>query len=762
MLWLDTLRNRIVLIVVLAMLPSFGLVVYSDLEQRRHAGLEARQHALQLARQASQNQRSLINETRHVLGLLAEQRPVREGDADGCSAFMAQLLPELGHYLNLGVTDKDGNLQCSALPFTGKISLADRSYYQQVLQTGKFAMGDFQTGRVTGKATVNLACPVKDDEGRTAGVMFATLDLGWLNRLAEESDLPKGSTLTLVGGDHVILARHPNPEQWVGRNAPETDEILSILTHGNGMGEAVGVNGIRKLYAVMPVTDSPQPAMIYAGIPTSEIYAAANQGLARNLIALVVVALLTLTIALVFVHLFVARRMKVLGNVARQLTDGNLGARTHFGNEKGEIARLARAFDAMAESLQDRKQERDEMELELRRSEAQFRTLVEQLPAIAYTAALDEASTTLYVSPQIKEFLGFTPEEYLADPDIWRKRIHPEDRERVMAEVRRCEAEKVPLKCEYRMMARDDREIWFDDRAEVVHDGAGKPLFLQGLMLDVTENKRAAEALRRAHDELEKRVEERTAELARKNEALSAEIAERQRAEEALQKALEKLKFFAYSVMHDLKSPATAIYGLTRLLQKQYGSAMDDRTTRCCEQILKASEHVAALVGQINADLAVKEIPLRLETVRVDEILDNIHAEFSSRLTSRNIGWEAPKDPVSIRADGTTLLRVFRNLIDNALKYGGVPLSKIQIDYEASEAFHIFSVQDNGVGVGEGDADKIFEIFQRNEGSHGIEGSGLGLAIVREIVERHGGRVWLDHVAGGACFRFSIPKACEN
>ena len=756
--WFGSLRCHIILIVVLAMLPALALVLYEALEERSLAVLEARQEALQLARQASLNQKALFTEARHLLQMLAERQTVQSGWKEGCSRFLADLLPDFSHYLNFGVIDLEGNLRCSAIPYSGTVSATDRTYFQRVVQTGDFAVGDFQTGRVNGRSSVNLAYPVRDDQGRIAGVVFASLDLGWLNSFVAEAQLPRGSTLTLVGGDHVILARHPEPRQWVGKRAPEIANILSILTDGNGVGEAVGLDGVRKLYAVMPVTGEPQSAILYAGIPTREIYAGANRILLRNLIALGVVGLLALAIALVFSHLFITRKMNGLVDVARQLTEGNLGARTPFGGEKGEIAKLARAFDAMAEALQAREQERDEMERELRRSEARFRTLVEQLPAVAYTAALDETSTTLYVSPQIEKFLGVTPEEYVADPDVWRKSIHPEDRDRVMAEVLRCQTDKAPLRCEYRMIAREDRVVWFYDRAELVRDETGRPLFLQGLMLDVTENKKAAEALRRAHDELEKRVAERTSQLADRNLALSAEIAERERAQEALQKALEKLKFFAYSVMHDLKSPATAIHGLTRRLQNQYGNAMDEQSTRCCEQILKASEHVAALVEQINAYLAAKETPLLIEPVRVNEVLKAVYAEFSPRLNLRHIEWRAPEETVSIRADRMALVRVFRNVVDNALKYGGEPLSWIGIDYESSETFHIFSIRDNGLGVREADEGKLFEVFHRGETSRGVEGSGLGLAIVREILERHGGRIWMEAAAGGACFRFSLPK----
>ncbi|HVO83282.1 MAG TPA: PAS domain S-box protein, partial [Syntrophobacteria bacterium] len=129
----------------------------------------------------------------------------------------------------------------------------------------------------------------------------------------------------------------------------------------------------------------------------------------------------------------------------------------------------------------------------LRQSEAKYRTLLEQIPAVTYTAALDEGSSTLYVSPQIEGLVGFSQAEYAADPDIWRKQIHPEDRERVLDEVHRAHQGGEALHTEYRMLTRMGELIWVRDEALIVRDDSGRPLFLQGIMFDVTAHK-AAEA----------------------------------------------------------------------------------------------------------------------------------------------------------------------------------------------------------------------------------------------------------------------------
>jgi light-regulated signal transduction histidine kinase (bacteriophytochrome) len=132
-----------------------------------------------------------------------------------------------------------------------------------------------------------------------------------------------------------------------------------------------------------------------------------------------------------------------------------------------------------------------------------------------------------------------------------------------------------------------------------------------------------------------------------------------------------------------------------------------------------------------------------IEGIDLKSMLRILRDEFSARLSIRRIDWLEPECTVAFRADRLAILRVFRNLIDNALKYGGDQLSKICIGYEESEDFHIFSVGNDGAEFKEMDSEKIFGPFQRHESSKGTEGSGLGLTIVKEITERHGGKVWL-------------------
>jgi PAS domain S-box-containing protein len=282
---------------------------------------------------------------------------------------------------------------------------------------------------------------------------------------------------------------------------------------------------------------------------------------------------------------------------------------------------------------------------------------------------------------------------------------------------------------------------------------------LVGVTVDITERKQAEVALQKAHDELEQRVEHRTAELAKSNKELKVEIAERLRAEEALRQSSEDLKLFAYSVVHDLKSPAIGVHGFANLLHRHYQDSLDDKGKGYCAQILKAAKHLTALVEAINVYIATKEAPLKIEQVDMSSICSELKEEFSLRLSELKVNWVEAGAMPEIRADRLSMIRIFRNLVDNALKYGGESLSEIRICHEDTENSHIFSVIDDGVGISWANAEKLFRFFHRDKSSRGVEGAGLGLAIVKETAERHRGKVVVEPAPqGGTTFRVSIAK----
>lgn len=241
--------------------------------------------------------------------------------------------------------------------------------------------------------------------------------------------------------------------------------------------------------------------------------------------------------------------------------------------------------------------------------------------------------------------------------------------------------------------------------------------------------------------------------------SLGLDITEQQKAAELLRQQSEMVKRFAYSVVHDLKSPAGSLSALAQLFVRKYGEALDDRGRMFCDQIKQVSQQIGDLVQNINTYIVAKELPLRLENVELRALLNSLREEFAGRLAQQTVTWVAPEHLPPIRTDQTALLRILRNLVDNALKYGGPNLSRIEIGYRETSEHHQLFVLDDGVGLAPEAEAKIFEMFQRGQTASGTSGAGLGLAISRELAEKMGGEIWLERPNHhGVIFFISIAQ----
>jgi signal transduction histidine kinase len=227
----------------------------------------------------------------------------------------------------------------------------------------------------------------------------------------------------------------------------------------------------------------------------------------------------------------------------------------------------------------------------------------------------------------------------------------------------------------------------------------------------------------------------------------------------ALNEKNEMIKLFTYSISHDLKSPAVGIYGLAKRFQENYGPKLDSKGKDYCTYIMNAAEEMVSLIEKINTYIYSKESPFCFEKIDMGQITKAIKNEFKEKLKERQIRLIEPAYYPEIVADKLAMGRIFRNFIDNALKYGGDGLRELKIGHREDNKFHCLSFSDDGIGLKKEEQEKIFEQFQRKSTSRGHEGIGLGLAIVKEIVERHGGRVWIENgCSNGATFCVSISK----
>ena len=237
-------------------------------------------------------------------------------------------------------------------------------------------------------------------------------------------------------------------------------------------------------------------------------------------------------------------------------------------------------------------------------------------------------------------------------------------------------------------------------------------------------------------------------------------IIKRRESEEELVRHAEMITHFANTVSHDLKNPAVAIHGLARLLHKKHEEMSREKLENFLAQILKSAEQIITLAEDINVYISSRDATLKFKFLDLREIWQTIREEFLPRLRKKKVALiEAEGDVPRIKADPNALLRVYRNLVDNALKYGGRNLSEISLDYAVTESSHILSVQNNGAAIPPEEFEAIFEVFSRKPAEADPGGSGLGLAIVREIARHHKGDSWVESGnAGNTTFYVSLAR----
>jgi predicted ester cyclase len=297
-LW-KNLRVRFLLMVLLAVLPALGLLIYTADEQRDTALADAREEASRLAGLAATEEGRLIEGTRQLLVVLARLPEVRNGDADACNALFADLLADFPLYANLGVIAPDGRLICSAVPASGPTDLSDRAFFQGAIERKDFAVGEFQIGRITGVATINSGYPVLDENGEVLAVVYAALNLDWLNNFAASADLPDDAVLTVIDRQGRVLVRQPEPAQsepaeWLGQSLRGTPVVETILNRGTGVTEAPGDGGLY-LYAFVPIGGGTSgDAFLSVALPKARVVAPAENAFNKNLtrLGLVVTAVL--------------------------------------------------------------------------------------------------------------------------------------------------------------------------------------------------------------------------------------------------------------------------------------------------------------------------------------------------------------------------------------------------------------------------------------------------------------------------------------
>lgn len=402
----------------------------------------------------------------------------------------------------------------------------------------------------------------------------------------------------------------------------------------------------------------------------------------------------------------------------------------------------------------------------LRTVEARYRALVEQIPVVTFMAPLDGSRGELYVSPQIDQLLGFSAKEWLEDPVLWFRQLHPDDKEQWQDSFARTVNSGEPFSADYRFIARDGRVVWVHGEAKVVADENGKPLCLQGVAFDITERKQAEAALRQTRDELEQRVADRTAALDKINHQLQAEIAERTRLEEELRLRVSQLAEadkrkdeFLATLAHELRNPLAPIHNALEIMLLPDA---DRPTIEIAQSIMERQlKSLVRLVDDLldMSRITQGKIELRRQNVElagvVEQAIETVRPMIEAQKHELTVS--LPDEPVPLHADPTRLAQIIANLLNNAAKYSD-PRGHIWLSAERNLQELLLRVRDTGIGIDSAALPKVFEMFVQVDKGHGRThgGMGIGLTLVRRLVELHGGTISATSPGLGQGSEFTI------
>ncbi|HUJ89184.1 MAG TPA: PAS domain S-box protein [Syntrophorhabdales bacterium] len=487
------IRAHLTILIALLAIPSVSLIVYSGLAERREAVTGAKTECLKFVNDVAGQQQAIVAGAEQLvtaLGLLPE---IQSRNSKATNAFLSELVKKNPCYANLVIGDPSGFVWASAIPFEGKLSMADRKYFQDAIRTGLFSSGEYGVGKASKQPMLSFGYPVKNASNELIAVIGVALDLDYAQQMFEKLNLPPGSSFSLLDHQGVILIRNlnlPSSEKLIGRRDTREENFTKMTDPHEGTYEAMGNDGLYRLAAYKKIRlpqESEPYIYVRSSIPLASAVSKANAAMLRNLSAFVLLFLIGLLLAWFIGKHLIVRPAMVLKGAAEQLAAGADTVHVSSVVKSGELGEVARAFDGMAEALVQRG-------MALRESEQRWATTLASIGDAVI--ATDVAGRITYMNTVAEEMTGWTLEEATMKPvtevfHIINEQTRGEVENPVTKVLR--EGMIVGLANHTILVRKNGTDLPIDDSGAPIKDKDGNTTGVVLVFRDITERKQAEE-----------------------------------------------------------------------------------------------------------------------------------------------------------------------------------------------------------------------------------------------------------------------------
>ncbi|HVP15417.1 MAG TPA: ATP-binding protein [Terriglobales bacterium] len=416
---------------LLAVLPTLGLVLYSGVEQRRRAEERSREQARHLTELACVNIDDALHDAQVMLETLTQTPELREGDAAVCERLFEQVLnreathvPRSLHpariasrplggarepgrrmpYDAITLADLEGHVVAASPRTPGRTNVADQPWFKLAIATHTFSFSADPLTRGTQRPALDVGYRALGADGRVRGVLAVSVEMDWLGAAIATDQLPAGGELVVLDSRGTVLAHFPESARFVGQPYTDAPVVHEVLSRKQGEAEAASLDGAVRLWSFRPVTVAPGSDLFVAlGFTPRVIYAEADRGTMYLTLVLALIVLTTSLALWLWAQRFILRPVDRLTRATSRLREGDLSARAQL-EEVGELGDLGRSFDAMADELQSREQE-------LRASKQTTEAVLASSPVAIVT--LSRSGRITLWTPAAERLLGWTADEVL-------------------------------------------------------------------------------------------------------------------------------------------------------------------------------------------------------------------------------------------------------------------------------------------------------------------------------------------------------------